>query len=52
LSELGWTYAWVFRLLKARRSLLEGVTLLNKTPVTNPMQAGFRVRALRECGAV
>jgi hypothetical protein len=52
LSELGWTYAWAGNFLRAKRSLIEGVRLLSETPVSSPMQAGFRVRALRKCAAV
>jgi hypothetical protein len=52
LSELGWTYAWAGRLLKARRSLSRGVALMSEVPVTNAMQAGFRARALRKYSAI
>ena len=52
LSELGWTYAWAGHLSKARRNLVEGIRLMSETPVSSPMQAGFRVRALRKCATV
>lgn len=52
LSELGWTLAWAGQLRKAKRSLVEGVRLVSETPVSSPMQAGFRVRALKKCPTV
>jgi lipopolysaccharide biosynthesis regulator YciM len=52
LAELGWTYAWAGRLGKAKQHLSRGVALLCEQAVTSPMQAGFRIRALRKLGAV
>jgi hypothetical protein len=52
LSELGWTYLWTGHLLKARRNLIDGVRLLKESPISNPMQAGFRIRALKKCAAI
>ena len=52
LTELGWTYAWVGRLRKSKRYLSQGVALLCEEAVTNPIQAAFRIRALRKLGAV
>jgi hypothetical protein len=52
LTELGWTYAWALRFKKARQKLAEGIALMNREPVSNPMQAGFRIRAPRKYGGV
>jgi len=52
MTELGWTYAWTGRLRKAKRFLMQGITLFQNVPVVDPQQAGFLVRALRKCGAV
>jgi hypothetical protein len=52
LSELGWTYAWSGRFLRARRCLIEGVRLLSEGPISSPSEAGFRLRALRKCNTV